>query len=77
MRLLMEQYWKPHEICQALNGITDEEVIVTIVRITGGNFRLLYRLLTQVVRIMEINASQTVTRQVVEAARESLVNGTT
>jgi hypothetical protein len=48
---------------------------MTIVRITGGNFRLLHRLLTQIARIMEINATQTVTRQIVEAARESLVIG--
>jgi hypothetical protein len=43
--------------------------------VTGGNFRLLARLLTQIGQIVEINDLHDVTRQVVEAARESLVIG--
>jgi hypothetical protein len=42
---------------------------------TGGNFRLLNRLLTQIERILEINALRKMTKAVVEAARESLVIG--
>lgn len=49
----------------------DQETVAAIIRITGGNFRLLNRLLTQ---ILEINALQQVTK-IVEAARESLVIG--
>jgi DNA transposition AAA+ family ATPase len=76
VRLLLEQHWQPLEVSQPLHGITDAEVLVAIVRITGGNFRLLHRLLSQVARVMEINALPTVTAQVGEAVSESLVIGT-
>ena len=47
----------------------------SIERITGGNFRLLDRLLAQIDRILRINEMQVITKEVVEAARESLVLG--
>ena len=53
----------------------DEETVAAIVRITGGNFRLLDRLLTQIERILEINALREVSKAVMEAARESPVVG--
>jgi len=47
----------------------------SIIRITGGNFCLLNRLLTQTEGILEMNTLQKVNKAVVEAAREGLVIG--
>jgi DNA transposition AAA+ family ATPase len=76
VRQLLEEKWWPSEVTLPEGGIADEESIATIIRITGGNFRLLHRLLTQIGRVLEINKLDAITPPVVEAARESLVIGT-
>jgi hypothetical protein len=74
MRLLLERRW-------ALVGVKlpeqapSEEAAAAVLRITGGNFRLFHRLLTQIERVLEINGLHQVTKELVEAARESLVIG--
>jgi DNA transposition AAA+ family ATPase len=75
VRDLFRRQWLPAGIVLPDEGLHDDAVMTTIIRITGGNFRLLHRLLTQVARLVEINALSRVTREVVEAARESLVIG--
>jgi hypothetical protein len=51
----------------------DAELLNTVARITGGNFRLIQRLFAQIERLMTVNSSATVTAELVDAARESLV----
>jgi DNA transposition AAA+ family ATPase len=74
LRELLERRWSPPGVHLPENPL-DPEAGAAIIRITGGNFRLLNRLLTQMERILEINALRKVSKAVVEAARESLVIG--
>ena len=74
IRQLLEQRWTPTDVNLPVQPWA-EDAVAAIIRITGGNFRLLNRLLTQMERILEINSLQQVTKAVVEAARESLVIG--
>ena len=74
IRQLLEQRWMPSGV-QLPALPLDQETVAAIIRITGGNFRLLNRLLTQMERILEVNSLQVVTKAVVEAAPESLVIG--
>jgi hypothetical protein len=51
------------------------DVIATLIRMSGGNFRLLTRLLTQVECILKVNQTEIVSKEIVTAARDSLVIG--
>ena len=74
LRELLERRWTPEAVTLPPSGF-GAEAIAAVARMTGGNFRLLNRLLTQIERILEINALHEVTMEVVQAARESLVIG--
>jgi DNA transposition AAA+ family ATPase len=76
VRKLFHQQWMPSGVAFPKQGVVDEGALAAIIRVTGGNFRLLHRLMTQIARLVEINALKTVTSEVVDAARESLVIGT-
>jgi DNA transposition AAA+ family ATPase len=73
MRWLLEQHWNHLGMHIRVDDFTDQEAIAAIIRITGGNFRVIHRLLMQIERILEINDLRTVTKEVVEKARERLV----
>jgi hypothetical protein len=63
MRRLLTTRWTPP-------GVTlpemDSEAVASVIRITGGNFRLFQRLLTQIERIAEINNLNQVSNAVVD-----------
>jgi hypothetical protein len=75
MRRLLESRWLPSGVALPAEWLTDEQARAAIMRITGGNVRSFHRLLTQMARLVEIHALSQVTREVVEAARETLVIG--
>ncbi len=75
MQFILAHKWAQLGLTLAVDDFTDAEAMAAIVRIMGGNFRLIQRLFTQIERILQINELRTVTKEVVETARESLVIG--
>lgn len=57
------------------DNLGNSTAVATIARITGGNFRLVDRLLTQIRRIQTLNHLDALTPEVVDAARETLLIG--
>ncbi|MBO4257164.1 AAA family ATPase [Streptomyces griseorubiginosus] len=72
--LVITRHW-PRLALDDLGDFTTAEAVAAITRITSGNFRLTSRLVAQIERVMDINQLSTVTAEVVETARESLVVG--
>ncbi|MHB8644881.1 MAG: hypothetical protein ACYDAR_03705 [Thermomicrobiales bacterium] len=57
------------------DDFTDADAVAAMIRITGGTFRLVRRLCSQIARVLEIKALRMMTADVREAARETLVIG--
>jgi hypothetical protein len=74
MRRLLDRHWTPPGVTLPDLPLSDDAASA-ILRITGGNFRLFNRLLSQIQRVLEINGLRTISKEAVEAARESLVIG--
>lgn len=72
LRFVLERRWR--KLGQALrpDDFTDAQALAAIARI---NFRLVDRLFTQMERVMKINVLHTITDDVVEAVRSTLVIG--
>src|SRR5260370_22408226 len=75
VRELLARHWRPAGLTRPNRAALDAETVAAVIRVTGGNFRLLGRLLTQAERILEINGLTGMTAEVIDAARESLVIG--
>jgi DNA transposition AAA+ family ATPase len=77
MQFILAHHWERFGLRLEHTDFSDSEAVASIVRITGGNFRLLQRLFAQIGRILQVNHLSSITREVVEAARECLVIGAT
>ncbi|MEV4020665.1 AAA family ATPase [Nonomuraea angiospora] len=75
LTFVLQSHWAALGLPLSADDFTDIEAIAAVHRITTGNFRLLQRLFAQISRILEINDLHTITKEVVETARESLVIG--
>jgi DNA transposition AAA+ family ATPase len=75
MRLVLAYQWEQLGLRLNPDDFPTAEAMAAIIRITGGNFRLVHRLFSQLDRILQINRLQAITSEVVEAARQSLVIG--
>lgn len=77
LAFVLARHWRRLGLALDDTDFTDTQAIASIARVTGGNFRLLQRLFVQIGRILKINGLSTITNDVVEAARSTLVIGAT
>jgi DNA transposition AAA+ family ATPase len=73
-RFFLAQRWS-HRVSAHSEDFTDQEAVAAIIRITGGNMRLIDRLMMQVERVLVANQLTVVTKEVVETARKNLIIG--
>jgi hypothetical protein len=74
MQKLLERHWTPVGVT-LLDDPFAPEIMARLIRMTGGNFRLLTRLLTQIERVLNVNNLLLISSEVVGAARDSLLIG--
>ena len=72
---VLQRHCKRFGVTLEANDFTDAQAVTAVVRITGGNFRLLHRPLDQVERVLRIKELVGLSEDVVEAARETLIIG--
>ncbi|MEV0033548.1 AAA family ATPase [Nocardia sp. NPDC050793] len=75
LTFVLSRHWHKLGLELDPDDFTDAQAVAAVARITGGNFRLLQRLFAQIHRVMKINELHTVTADVVETARSTLVIG--
>jgi hypothetical protein len=75
LRFILAHKWQEVGLTFSPDDYTDAEALAAIARITGGNVRLVQRLFAQIARGLEINRLRTISKEVVDTAREHLVIG--
>ena len=75
MHFVLSRHWKKFGLELDDADFTDTRAASTIIRLTGGNFRLLQRLFMQIERVLRINEVPMITEEVVEAAARALIIG--
>lgn len=75
MKFLFEQKWQELGRQFDKNIFVDVEAMNEIIKITHGNLRLINRVFDQMQRLMQINNLTTLTKELVEAAKNCLVIG--
>lgn len=75
LSFVLTQRWHQLGLTLDVSDFTDTQAIASIVRVTGGNFRLLHRLFVQIERVLKINELCVITDDMIEAARSTLVIG--
>jgi DNA transposition AAA+ family ATPase len=75
IKFVLKDKWKGVEDKIDLEETEAARAFSSIWRLTGGNFRLLHRLLLQIDRVLRINNLNEVTEDVVEAAASALLIG--
>ena len=74
---ILAHHWERVGLTLERTDFSDSEAMAAVIRITSGNFRLIHRLFGQIERLLEINGFSSITKEIVEAARECLVIGLT
>lgn len=75
MIFILEHHWSKLGLELDKGSFSDTEAIAAIARVTHGNFRLIHRLFSQIKRILKVNQLTSISKEVVEAARDCLVIG--
>ena len=75
LKHVLEYRWEELSLPLSYEDFEDYESINTVIKITNGNFRLVQRLFSQIIRIMEINELNKINVEVIETARDGLLIG--
>ena len=75
VKSLLAKQWNYWGLSLQAEDFTDTEAVATMIHLTGGNFRLLNRLCTEIERVLRVNKMHLVTKEVVETASQDLVYG--